>query len=75
MTRMESAAALPRDPMARIARSRHEFGEHGGVNLSIETSATFTVLEAGKMPEMFEGRDGPRCRRTRRGVRKQGDDR
>ena len=60
MTRMESAAALPRDPMARIARSRHEFGEHGGVNLSIETSATFTVLEAGKMPEMFEGRDGPR---------------
>ena len=60
MSRLESAAASPRDPMARIARSRHEFGEHGGVNLSIETSATFTVLEAGKMPEMFEGRDGPR---------------
>jgi len=39
-----------RDPMARLARSRHEFGERGGVNLSIETSATFTVLEAGKMP-------------------------
>jgi len=48
------------DPMARLARSRHEFGEHGGVNLSIETSATFTVLEAGKMPEIFEGREGPR---------------
>jgi methionine-gamma-lyase len=49
----------PTDPMARLARSRHEFGEHGGINLSIETSATFTVLEAGKMPEIFEGRQGP----------------
>ncbi|MFZ9993250.1 MAG: aminotransferase class I/II-fold pyridoxal phosphate-dependent enzyme [Steroidobacteraceae bacterium] len=49
----------PADPMARLARSRHEFGEHGGINLSIETSATFTVLEAGKMPEIFEGRQGP----------------
>lgn len=48
-----------KDPMARLARSRHEFGEHGGVNLSIETSATFTVLEAGKMPKIFEGREGP----------------
>ncbi len=48
------------DPMARLARSRHEFGEHGGVNLSIETSATFTVLEAGTMPAIFEGREGPR---------------
>jgi methionine-gamma-lyase len=48
------------DPMARVARSRHEFGEHGGVNLSIETSATFTVLEAGKMPALFEGREGPK---------------
>lgn len=47
------------DPMARMARSRHEFGEHGGVNLSIETSSTFTVMEAGKMPELFEGRQGP----------------
>jgi methionine-gamma-lyase len=47
------------DPMARLARSRHEFGEHGGINLSIETSATFTVLEALKMPEIFEGRQGP----------------
>ena len=49
----------PDDPMARLARSRHEFGEHGGVNLSIETSATFTVLEAGKVPAIFEGREGP----------------
>lgn len=55
-----SAKGLPIDPMARIARSRHEFGEHGGVNLSIETSATFTVMEAGKMPALFEGREGPR---------------
>lgn len=53
-------AGVPADPMARIARSRHEFGEHGGVNLSIETSATFTVMEAGKMPALFEGREGPR---------------
>ena len=52
--------ARKEDPMARLARSRHEFGEHGGVNLSIETSATFTVMEAGKMPELFGGRKGPK---------------
>lgn len=42
-----------------MAQVRHEFGEHGGVNLSIETSSTFTVLEAGRMPDIFEGRAGP----------------
>ena len=56
---MAQPTPLPADPIARLARSRHEFGEHGGVNLSIETSATFTVLEAGKMPEIFGGRAGP----------------
>jgi methionine-gamma-lyase len=42
-----------------MAQVRHEFGEHGGVNLSIETSSTFTVLEAGRMPDIFDGRAGP----------------
>jgi methionine-gamma-lyase len=54
----DSSDAL-RDPMARLARTRHEFGEHGGVNLSIETSSTFTVLEAGRLPDIFQGRSGP----------------
>jgi len=59
-TPVQPRSAMPADPIARVARSRHEFGEHGGVNLSIETSSTFTVLEAGKMPEMFGGRAGPK---------------
>jgi methionine-gamma-lyase len=59
MSELTGQTALA-DPMARVARSRHEFGEHGGVNLSIETSATFTVMEAGKMPALFEGREGPK---------------
>ena len=59
-TSVPPRSAMPSDPIARMARSRHEFGEHGGVNLSIETSSTFTVLEAGKMPEMFGGRAGPK---------------
>lgn len=48
-----------KDPVERLATLRHEFGEHGGVNMSIEASTTFTVLEAGTMPEIFEGRLGP----------------
>jgi methionine-gamma-lyase len=47
------------DPMDSLARLRHEFGEHGGVNLSIETSTTFTVMDAETMPEIFQGRRGP----------------
>ncbi len=47
------------DPLESLAEMRHEFGEHGGVNLSIETSTTFTVLEAETMPEIFHGRFGP----------------
>ena len=47
------------DPADALASVRHEFGEHGGVNLSIETSSTFTVMEAGTMPELFEGMRGP----------------
>jgi len=38
---------------------RHEFGEHGGVNMSIEASTTFTVMHAQTMPEIFHGRRGP----------------
>jgi methionine-gamma-lyase len=38
---------------------RHEFGEHGGVNMSIEASTTFTVMHAGTMPEIFHGHLGP----------------
>ena len=47
------------DPVERLAELRHEFGEHGGVNMSIEASTTFTVMEAGTMPEIFQGRLGP----------------
>ena len=49
----------PFDPMKSFADMRHEFGEHGGVNLSIEASTTFTFLNAGVMPEIFQGRLGP----------------
>lgn len=47
------------DPVERLAEVRHEFGEHGGVNMSIEASTTFTVLEAGTMPDIFQGQLGP----------------
>jgi methionine-gamma-lyase len=44
------------NPVERLADARHEFGEHGGVNMSIEASTTFTVMKPGTMPELFEGR-------------------
>lgn len=47
------------DPMESLASARHEFGEHGGVNLSIEASTTFTVMRAHTLPEIFQGRLGP----------------
>lgn len=49
----------PFDPHAAFADLRHEFGEHGGVNMSIEASTTFTVMQAGTMPEIFRGQLGP----------------
>lgn len=52
------AAAVPADPEERLA-SIKEFGEHGGVNGSIETSTTFTVLTAGTLPAIFQGEVGP----------------
>ena len=56
---MSSYTGKPTDPVERLANLRHEFGEHGGVNMSIEASTTFTVMEAGTMPEIFQGRLGP----------------
>ncbi|KAF3620741.1 Methionine gamma-lyase [Capsicum annuum] len=47
------------DPTAALANVRHEFGEHGGVNMSIEASITFTVMESENLPRMFTGELGP----------------
>lgn len=47
------------DPVQSLSRVQHEFGEHGGVNMSIEASTTYTVMDAGIMPEIFGGRMGP----------------
>lgn len=47
------------NPIESLADMRHEFGEHGGVNMSIEASTTFTVMRAETMPEIFRGRLGP----------------
>lgn len=47
------------DPIRSLSRVRHEFGEHGGVNMSIEASTTYTVMDAGIMPEIFQGHMGP----------------
>jgi methionine-gamma-lyase len=41
------------DPAMRLQDLQY-FGEFGGVNPSIEDSATYTFLNAGKMEEMFE---------------------
>jgi len=48
-----------RNPIEDLAHLRHEFGEHGGVNMSVEASTTFTVMDPETMPEMFAGRKGP----------------
>jgi methionine-gamma-lyase len=48
-----------RNPIEDLAHLRHEFGEHGGVNMSIEASTTFTVIDPATMPDLFEGRKGP----------------
>ncbi|GMI71656.1 methionine gamma-lyase [Hibiscus trionum] len=51
--------ARDNDPAAALASVRREFGEHGGVNMSIEPSATFTVMEPENMRRMFTGELGP----------------
>ena len=48
-----------RNPIEDLAHLRHEFGEHGGVNMSIEASSTFTVIDPATMPDLFQGRAGP----------------
>ena len=52
-------APAPFDPVASLAATKHTFGEHGGVNMSIEASTTFTVMTAATMPEIFAGRRTP----------------
>ena len=49
----------PFDPIENLAAARHEFGEHGGVNMSIEASTTFTVMTPETMPAIFQGQLGP----------------
>jgi methionine-gamma-lyase len=49
----------PFNPEQAICDVKREFGEHGGVCPSISRSATFTVMEPGIMPEIFEGLRGP----------------
>ncbi len=48
-----------RNPVETLATTRHEFGEHGGVNMSVEASTTFTVMHSNTMPEIFGGKKGP----------------
>jgi len=50
----------PFDPIESLANVRHEFGEHGGVNLSVEQSTTFTVMHPETMPDIFHGDTGPK---------------
>ena len=47
------------DPHQAMADARHEFGEHGGVNMSIAASTTYTVMCPELMPEIFAGQLGP----------------
>lgn len=48
-----------RNPIESLAKTRHEFGEHGGVNMSVEASTTFTVMHSDTMPDIFGGKKGP----------------
>lgn len=59
VTKKQSKSLVWEDPAAALANARHEFGEHGGVNMSIEASATFTVMEPETMRRMFSGELGP----------------
>src|SRR5512134_1071365 len=47
------------NPVETLANTRHEFGEHGGVNMSIEASTTFTAMHPDILAEMFTGELGP----------------
>ena len=48
-----------RNPIEDLAHLRHEFGEHGGVNMSIEASTTFTSMHPDILADMFHGDKGP----------------
>ncbi len=46
-------------PEQSMWKIRREFGEHGGVSLSIFRSSTFTVMDPSLMPDIFKGVRGP----------------
>jgi len=48
-----------KNPVETLANTRHEFGEHGGVNMSVEASTTFTAMHPNILTEMFHGEKGP----------------
>ena len=48
-----------KNPVESLANTRHEFGEHGGVNMSIEASTTFTAMHPDILADMFHGDRGP----------------
>ncbi len=48
-----------KNPVETLANIRHEFGEHGGVNMSIEASTTFTAMHPDILTDMFHGEKGP----------------
>jgi methionine-gamma-lyase len=48
-----------KNPVETLANTRHEFGEHGGVNMSIEASTTFTAMHPDILSDMFTGEKGP----------------
>jgi methionine-gamma-lyase len=47
-----------RNPIEDLAHLRHEFGEHGGVNMSVEASSTFTVIDPETVRDLFQDRAG-----------------
>jgi methionine-gamma-lyase len=48
-----------KNPVETLANTRHEFGEHGGVNMSVEASTTFTAMHPDILAGMFHGETGP----------------
>jgi methionine-gamma-lyase len=48
-----------KNPVETLANTRHEFGEHGGVNMSVEASTTFTAMHPDILADMFHGDKGP----------------
>jgi len=48
-----------KNPIETLANTKHEFGEHGGVNMSIEASTTFTAMHPDILTDMFHGDKGP----------------